>query len=318
MEESRSNEALQQEVPGRRPSVGVVVATRDRPGPLRAALASILEQDYAGDIEVVVVFDQSEPDLSLERADDARRVRVVTNARTPGLAGGRNTGILELDTPYVAFCDDDDEWLPGKLEAQVALLESRPDAVFCTTAMRVTWQGQTTDRLAGVDEVTLDHLARSRMAMLHSSAFVFRRVAALEQFGLVDETLPKSMAEDWDLLIRAARVCPVVHIDVPYVLVVWGASSYFNDAWFDRNEAHQWLIDHHPEFSASATGLGLMHGKLAFGNAAVGQRRRALQHAGVALRANWHEPRAYLALAVAAGVPARVVTETLNKRGHGI
>lgn len=304
--------------PHRQPTVGVVVATRDRPGPLRAALASILGQEYMGDVEVVVVFDQSEADLSLEQTTGDRRVRVVTNSRTPGLAGGRNTGILSLDTPYVAFCDDDDEWLEGKLAAQIDLLESRPDAVFCTTAMRVTWQGQATDRLAGVSEVTLEHLARSRMAMLHSSAFVFRRQAALDQFGLVDETLPKSMAEDWDLLIRAARVCPVLHIDHPYVLVVWGASSYFNDAWLDRNEAHQWLIDHHPEFSASPTGIGLMHGKLAFGNAAVGQRRRALNHVGVALRANWREPRAYLALAVAGGVPARVVTETLNKRGHGI
>ncbi len=251
-----SNQLGVEQDPERLPTVGVVVATRDRPGPLRAALASILGQEYPGDIEIVVVFDQSEPDLSLEQATGPRRVRVVPNVRTPGLAGGRNTGILALNTPYVAFCDDDDEWLAGKLTAQIDLLESLPDAVFCTTAMRVTWQGQTTDRLAGVDEVTLDDLARSRMAMLHSSAFVFRRSAAIDQFGLVDETLPKSMAEDWDLLIRAARVGPVAHIDHPYVLVVWGASSYFNDAWFDRNEAHQWLIDHHPEFRPHRRGSG--------------------------------------------------------------
>ena len=82
----------------RRPTVGVVVATRNRPGPLRAALASILGQEYAGDIEVVVVFDQSEPDATLAQPTGDRRVRVVDNVRTPGLAGGRNTGIMSLDT----------------------------------------------------------------------------------------------------------------------------------------------------------------------------------------------------------------------------
>lgn len=300
------------------PTVGVVIATHNRPQQVRAAITSVLDQDYEGAVEVVVVFDQSEPDLTLECIAPGRTVRVVRNVRTPGLAGARNTGIETLQCCYVAFCDDDDVWLPGKLTAQVQLLESRPTAAFCTTAMTVTWQGQTTDRLAGVDEVTVEHLSRSRMAMLHSSSFLFRRDAAVHGFGLVDETLPRSMAEDWDLLLRAARLAPIAHLDVPYVLVMWGATSYFNDAWFDRNEAHQWLIDHHPEFLASKVGAGLMLGKLAFGNAAVGRRRVALGHARNALRANWREPRAYLALAVTAGVPARIVTETLNKRGHGV
>ena len=97
-----------------------------------------------------------------------------------------------------------------------------------------------------------------------------------------------------------------------------GASSYFNDAWHRPERSARVAIDHHPEFSQSPTGIGLMQAKLAFGNAAVGQRRLALNHAAAALRANWREPRAYLALAVAGGVPARLVTETLNKRGHGI
>ncbi|HET7399536.1 MAG TPA: glycosyltransferase, partial [Intrasporangium sp.] len=61
------------------PTVGVVIATHNRPGPLREALASVLEQDYAGAVEVVVVCDQSEPDLTLESAMPRRRVRVVSN-----------------------------------------------------------------------------------------------------------------------------------------------------------------------------------------------------------------------------------------------
>ena len=46
----------------------------------------------------------------------------------PGLAGARNTGIVSLDTDLVAFCDDDDQWAPGKLRQQVHALRQRPAA----------------------------------------------------------------------------------------------------------------------------------------------------------------------------------------------
>lgn len=306
-------------IPGARPpSVGVVLATRNRPQLMRTALASILDQEYAGEVRVVVVFDQTEPDLSLGLDGPQRSVVVTRNARKPGLAGARNTGILTLETELVAFCDDDDTWLPGKLQAQVDALQGDPGAAFSSTAMRVTWNGTETDRLAGTERITSDQLGRSRMAMVHSSSFLFRRDAMLETFGLVEEALPRSMAEDWDLLIRAARVAPIVHVDRPLVLVMWGTSSYFNEAWRDRNDAHRWLIEHHPEFEQSRTGSALMHGKLAFGHAALGERRPALREVVRTVRANWREARAYLALLVVAGVPARVLTESLNKRGHGV
>jgi hypothetical protein len=300
------------------PAVGVVLATHNRPALVRVALTSILEQDYPGAIEVVLVFDRSEPDRSLERAEPGRRVQVVANSHTPGLAGARNTGVLRLDTELVAFCDDDDSWLPGKLRAQVERLLRRPTARFCTTAMRVDWDDRSTVRLAGREQVTIEDMARSRMAMLHSSSFVFRRTSMVEEFGLVDETLPRSMAEDWDLLIRAARIAPIEHVDQPLVAILWGSSSYFNEAWQDRNEAHEWLMDHHPEILASPVGAGLMLGKLAFGHAALGHRRQALSFAARCIRARPREPRAYLALAVVAGMPAKKIQDELNKRGHGI
>ena len=93
------------------PSIGVVVPTRNRPGLLRRTLAAIAAQDYPGPVSTVVVYDQSTPEAGLPAS------RVLTNSRTPGLAGARNTGILALDTDgldteLVAFCDDDDEWAP--------------------------------------------------------------------------------------------------------------------------------------------------------------------------------------------------------------
>ena len=302
------------------PRVGVVIATHDRPQLLRTALASVLEQRYAGQVEVVLVFDRSEPDHSLARSDPNRSVRVMVNGRTPGLAGARNSGILSLDTELIAFCDDDDTWLPGKLAAQVDLLATDPTIEFVTTAMRVDYRGQTTVRLAGTNEVTVSDMARSRMSMLHSSSFLFRREAMVgpQGFGLVDETIPRSMGEDWDLLLRATRHRPVAHVDRPLVNIVWGQSSYFNEAWADKNAACEWLIDHHAEIRADPEALGLQLGKLAFGHAALKERRAALRAVRRAVRANWREPRTVIAIGVLLGLSPGWLVNTLNKRGHGI
>ncbi len=300
------------------PSVGVVLATHNRPRLMRQALASILEQDYDGDIDVLLVFDRSEPDLTLVTDQPRRRVRVVSNNRTPGLAGARNTGIVTLTPSSSASATTTTRGYPASCHAQVGRLLANRGAQFCTTAMRVDCDGRSTVRLAAKDQVTLTDMARSRMAMLHSSSFLFRRDAMIDGFGLVDETLPRSMAEDWDLLLRAARAAPIENVDEPLVAILWGAASYFNDAWKDKNEAHQWLIEHHEEILRDPVGAGLLYGKLAFGHAVLGQRTLAVRFAARSIRSRWREPRGYLALCVVAGCSGQRIQEMLNKRGHGI
>ena len=106
-------------------SVDVIVATRDRPELLGRALRGIMNQDYDGPITCTVVFDRSDPDRSIMTREAERRILVTTNARADGLAGARNTGLEKADGDMVAFCDDDDEWLPTKITAQMrAMAES--------------------------------------------------------------------------------------------------------------------------------------------------------------------------------------------------
>ncbi|MGH8878649.1 MAG: glycosyltransferase family 2 protein, partial [Stackebrandtia sp.] len=132
------------------PSIGVVIPTHNRPDLMRAALASVLAQRYPGRLGAIVVFDRATPDESLIQDGD-RPVRVLKNNRTPGLAGARNTGICALDTELVAFCDDDDVWLPGKLTAQVGAMEARSEMATC--AINVTYRGRSTPRYAGAAKV---------------------------------------------------------------------------------------------------------------------------------------------------------------------
>ena len=95
-----------------RPSVSVVIATRDRPVLLRRAVQRVMEQSYPGEIECVLVFDQSDPAPPDVDVPAGRTLRSITNGRSPGLAGARNSGVLASSGEIIAFCDDDDEWLP--------------------------------------------------------------------------------------------------------------------------------------------------------------------------------------------------------------
>lgn len=301
------------------PTVGVVVATRDRPELLRKALASILGQDYAGDISCLVVFDQSEPDTSLVSDDPHRRVEVTTNVRSPGLAGGRNTGILALDTELVAFCDDDDLWLPGKLTAQVAVLRDDPAAAFVSAGIVIDYDGTRSERVLTQPQVTFTDLLRSRYSELHSSTFVMRRDALVDGFGLVSETVPGSYGEDYEFLLRAARHAPIRTVPSVQVEVLWHARSYFGSRWETISTALRWLLDRYPEFRSVPAGEARVTGQIAFAEAARGNRRAACRWAGRTVRRRSREPRAYLALAVATGLlSADTVLRVLHKRGRGI
>jgi glycosyltransferase involved in cell wall biosynthesis len=298
------------------PSVGVVIPTRgDRPESLRAALLAALTQDYSGEVHIVIVADGGDPHAIAEQVADVvaatrGNVRVLPNALTPGLAGARNTGIGALATELVAFCDDDDLWLPEKLAVQVAALGADPAAEFASCAIEVAYGSRRIPRLAGRDRVTRADLLRSRMVMVHSSTFLFRGYR-------VDESAPRGQNEDWDLALRAAKRRPIVHVDRPLVRVRW-AGSHYADRWADRIAGLEWMLSRHPDLTDDQRGAARIYGQLAFHHAALGRRKAAGRWARKAFGARAGEPRVPLALAVALGLPARAVLGLLHTRGHGI
>ncbi len=298
------------------PAVAVVVATRDRPALLERAVRSILGQSYPGDVDCVVVFDQSSPAAVPVGESAGRRLRLMTNTRSPGLAGARNSGILASEAPLVAFCDDDDEWDVDKLRLQVELLGSS-SAEFVACGVRIHHTDHVVARVPP-PLVDLSQLVRERVAALHPSSFVMRR-DALNNIGLVDEQIPGSSGEDYDWLLRAARRRPIVAVEQPLVEVHWHRQSFFAERWEAIAEALTYLLGKHPELSADRQGLARIQGQIAFAQAAVARRPAARRESWRALCNNPLERRAYLALAVASGiVPASSIVRLANRRGHGI
>jgi glycosyltransferase involved in cell wall biosynthesis len=299
------------------PSVGVVIPTRDRPEAMSRALKAVLAQDYAGPMRVIVVYDGTPPDYLLARALP-RPVMVLSNWRKPGLAGSRNTGVLGLDTDLVAFCDDDTEWLSGKVTAQVQALIARPESEFVTCGIEVEHAGHRTRRLAEQDTVRVEDLIAARMARLQSSTFLMRRAALVGGLGLVAEDAPGSDTEDWDLLLRAAKRSPVVHVDQALVRIRWPRQPHSAYEFATRISSLRWMMARHPEIRGCRPGAARVYGELACWSAASGNRRDAWYFSAKAVRNNWRGPGTVMAIAAASGV-VRVdrVLGALDKRAWG-
>ncbi|MGF1600289.1 MAG: glycosyltransferase family 2 protein [Acidimicrobiales bacterium] len=298
-------------------SVSVVVATRERPELLRRALAAIEAQVHDAPVEVIVVFDRSVPDRSLERDGDGRRVVVITNDHVPGLAGARNAGIERASNTWVAFCDDDDEWLAGKLAAQFAALAATPGARAACTGILVRYDGVDTARIPDPTLVTYEGFLEDRMTEVHPSSWLVARADLVDHIGPVDESLPGSYAEDYDLFLRTAAHCPIAVAPQPLVRVWWHGASFFFERWKTIDDALGHLVAKYPDLARHPRGLARIEGQRAVAQAAMGQRRRALGTLRRVIALNPGEKRVPVALLVVAGIPAGKLLRLAHRLGRG-
>lgn len=111
------------------PLVSVVIPTHNRFSLLCRAVNSVLAQSYES-LECIVVDDGSTDDTQclLSKINDSRLIYLRHG--TPRYASAaRNTGIAEASGEYIAFLDDDDEWMSSKLEKQIACMRAAPEKV---------------------------------------------------------------------------------------------------------------------------------------------------------------------------------------------
>ena len=101
--------------------VTAVIPTRLRPALVVRAVRSALAQSYAN-LEVVVVIDGYDPETeaALGRIRD-QRLRAIALTENAGASEARNIGVRAARGEWIALLDDDDEWLPGKIECQIKL-----------------------------------------------------------------------------------------------------------------------------------------------------------------------------------------------------
>jgi glycosyltransferase involved in cell wall biosynthesis len=300
------------------PRITVVVPSRDRPLLLRRALWSILTQRYEGEIECVVSFDGSDGSLPALPLPPRRTLRAVRNDRTPGASGARNTGAIAATGSLLAFCDDDDEWLPDKLRDQVIALRNAPQPSAAGCGIYISYREKTAVRIPKNEGITFEDLLRSRYPELGPSTILVRRDDFFGRIGPYDESVPGSYAEDYDWLLRAARLGPIAIVRKPLARIYWHEASLFGGRWNMVIDALQYIIDKHANLRRDRRGLGRIYGQIAVAHGAAQRPSDARKWAWRTLLLDWRQPRAYLALLIWAGLSPQLLLHTLRRFGRGL
>jgi len=116
--------------------VSIVMPAYNAEKYIEQAIRSVIKQTYA-EWELIVIDDGSKDDTATILAEFAKqdhRIRFLQNEKNKGVSYTRNRAVELAKGEWIAFLDSDDQWLPEKLEKQLALVDQYPDMVVGYTA----------------------------------------------------------------------------------------------------------------------------------------------------------------------------------------
>src|SRR5215813_12102040 len=179
--------------------VSVIIPTHNRAEFLRSAITSVLNQTFQ-DFEIVIIDDASQDHTRevITNFNDTR-IKFIHNQVSKGAAGSRNIGLMNTKHEYIAFLDDDDEWLPEKLKIQTHLLDNSPQEVggVCTGCFTIE---KASGKVLSIDNLEMNDIYKGNF--ITTSSILLRR-ECFEKCGLFDENMPTS--SDGDMWIRISE-----------------------------------------------------------------------------------------------------------------
>ncbi len=188
-------------------SVSVILATYRRDFFLHRALDSLMGQTYR-EIEIIVVDDNADADWNGRVSDilkDFPHVRYIKNEINSGSAKSRNIGIAAAKGEYVTFLDDDDEYLPEKVERQVAFMRENGLDFCVTDLMLYNEDGRLIDKRIRSYINDASEKALFREHLLHhitgTDTMMFKK-SYLESIGGFDEI---DVGDEFYLMAKAIK-----------------------------------------------------------------------------------------------------------------
>lgn len=274
-------------------TTSIIIPTRNRHTLLRRAIGSIRSQTYT-DWELIVVDDGSSPSAepAVHEFHDSR-ISYVRHEQPRGGGAARNTGIRMARGSYVAFLDDDDQWVPEKLRVQMDAFTQAPDDVgFCFSA--VTNEYDDHQEQSRVPDGIANYLAQALgnpKGFLTVTLVVRRPV--FDVVGMFDERFPSH--QETDLVIRMARRYRGLGINQSLVRVNMGSGYQRTGGVLERRIAgREMLIRKH------LTDFQRYPRELAFHYFQLGLWYRALGDFRFARRYFWHAFQTFYTLRFAA------------------
>jgi len=190
--------------------VSIVIPTYNRPEYLKRCIESAVNQTYQH-IEILVI-DDSEDRTAHSMVESLKSkylqhniIYLHSNRGGQGIA--RNNGIRRSSGEIIAFLDDDDEWLPNKLEIEMGVLNgySYPVAVYSGRKMM-----QNGSIIEVYNPMYKGAIAKELIKITNYISFpalIFAK-SILKEVGLIDPDLKS--AADWDFNIRLSMHVPLV------------------------------------------------------------------------------------------------------------
>ncbi len=200
-------------------TVSVIIPTFNRAHLVGRAISSVLFQTFER-YEILVIDDGSTDSTWNVVQQFGSRIRYLPLGTNLGVSAARNTGIRKSRSPFLAFLDSDDYWLPEKLSSQIGFFRHNPEIRICQTEELWIRHGRRVNPGKKHRKPSGDIFSPSlKMCLISPSAVMIRR-SLLDETGLFDETLPA--CEDYDLWLRIAARYPIPLIEKPLVIKTGG------------------------------------------------------------------------------------------------
>lgn len=192
-----------------KPLVSAIITTHNRCGLLIRAIDAAISQTYHP-MEIIVVDDASTDDTceACKKYGDQINYIQIPPQKSRGGNYARNLGIRSARGEYVAFCDDDDYWLPQKTEKQMRLMLSEDyELVHCGRTLE--YVGKHTAKQKDIIPSSDKYGDMSRKILLTicaTTTTILAKREALLDVGLFDESL--GFWQEYELTIRLAQRKP--------------------------------------------------------------------------------------------------------------
>ncbi|TNF98238.1 MAG: glycosyltransferase family 2 protein [Gammaproteobacteria bacterium] len=195
------------------PSITAIITTHNRARLLPRAIESVMSQTRPAD-EIIVVDDGSTDDTQALIRSNYPDIHYLRQPQS-GISTARNLAIRAAQSEWLAFLDDDDSWLPRKLDLQLEKLHQHPDHRVCHTEEIWVRNGV---RVNAMDKHTKSggwiYPQCLPLCVISPSSVMIHRLL-FDDVGLFDETLPA--CEDYDLWLRICAREPVLFIETPMI-----------------------------------------------------------------------------------------------------
>lgn len=223
--------------------VDVVIATYNRSDLLREALQSVRGQSYPHWRCWIAEDGTSDDTYKVVKSflEDKRFTYLPgTHAGIPAVP--RNRGIRQGCSPYIAMLDDDDIWLPTKLEKQIAFMKDHRSCVLLgSNAFHWNGKGDWSQSplffkrqkmLGKIDYFKLIN----QNCLIHSSVIIRRN--AIEKSGLFSESASLQPGQDYELWLRVGALGEIWNLSEPLIVYRETPSMHYKRKP-DRREKYQ-------------------------------------------------------------------------------